>query len=68
VPVITGYASPPRIRGEFGEREPVLIALTGWGQFADKQRAKDAGFDSHLVKPVDFQELISCLARRPVTG
>jgi signal transduction histidine kinase len=68
MPVMNGYDAARRIRGEFGEREPVLIALTGWGQFADKQRAKDAGFDSHLVKPVDFQELISCLARRPVTG
>ena len=39
-----------------------LIALTGWGQDDDKRRAEDAGFDHHLVKPVDPRRLIELLA------
>jgi CheY-like chemotaxis protein len=43
-----------------------LIALTGYGQPADRQRAAAAGFDVHLVKPVDVDELISVLDERLV--
>ena len=35
----------------------MLVALTGWGQQEDKQRSRDAGFDAHLVKPIDFGAL-----------
>jgi DNA-binding response OmpR family regulator len=38
-----------------------LIALTGWGQALDKVRAQQAGFDHHLVKPVDLATLIGVL-------
>ncbi len=62
MPVMNGYDAARRIRGEFPDGRPVLIALTGWGQFNDKERARAAGFDSHFVKPVDFRQLISCLA------
>jgi CheY-like chemotaxis protein len=34
-----------------------LVALTGYGQASDKARAREAGFDAHLVKPVDLQRL-----------
>ena len=45
----------------------VLIAVTGWGQDEDRRRSREAGFDHHLVKPVDPQELISLLsALRPL--
>ena len=64
MPVMNGYDAARSIRGEFGQARPVLIALTGWGQFADKERAREAGFDNHFVKPVDFHELVSCLAVR----
>jgi DNA-binding response OmpR family regulator len=40
----------------------VLIALTGWGQAEDKKRSQEAGFDRHLVKPVDVGELTALLA------
>jgi len=62
MPVMNGYEAARRIRGDFGERAPRLIALTGWGQFLDKTRARDAGFNHHFVKPLDFEALISCLA------
>jgi len=40
----------------------VLIALTGWGQDADRRRSQEAGFDDHLVKPVDHTRLLTLLA------
>jgi DNA-binding response OmpR family regulator len=40
-----------------------LIALTGWGQASDRLRSREAGFDTHLVKPVDPEELIALLHR-----
>ena len=40
----------------------VLVALTGWGQEEDRQKSSEAGFDGHLVKPVDHAALIELLA------
>ena len=40
----------------------VLIALTGWGQEEDKRRSQEAGFDHHLVKPVDPATLLKLLS------
>ena len=45
-----------------GDRRPILIALTGYGQPEDKRRASEAGFDSLLVKPVDPAALTDLLA------
>ena len=42
-----------------------LIALTGWAQDADRRRTEDAGFDAHVVKPVDPDTLLSLLGRLP---
>jgi CheY-like chemotaxis protein len=39
-----------------------LVALTGWGQESDKERARQAGFDAHLVKPVPLEVLDGLLA------
>ena len=44
--------------------EATLVALTGWGQQADRQRSKDAGFDRHLVKPVDPDDLRDLLRQQ----
>jgi CheY-like chemotaxis protein len=49
------------IRDKLG-RQVTLVALTGWGQDADRRRALESGFDHHLVKPVDphaLNELLS---------
>jgi CheY-like chemotaxis protein len=43
-------------------RDTVLVALTGWGQDDDRKRARSAGFDHHLVKPVDVAQLSRLLA------
>jgi CheY-like chemotaxis protein len=40
----------------------VLVAVTGWGQEDDRRRARDAGFDRHLVKPIDPEQLEAILA------
>ena len=41
----------------------VLVSLTGWGQEQDKRRTGEAGFDAHVVKPVDASALLTLLAR-----
>ncbi len=57
MPHLNGYEAARRIRGESWGATMVLIALTGWGQEEDRRQAAEAGFDDHLVKPVDFREL-----------
>ena len=53
MPGMDGYELARRIRATRHGRELTLVALTGWGQADDKERAADAGFDEHLTKPVD---------------
>lgn len=53
LPGMNGYDACREIRKLPGGGDMVLIALTGWGQDEDKSRSLEAGFDSHMVKPVD---------------
>jgi signal transduction histidine kinase/CheY-like chemotaxis protein len=62
MPRLNGYEAARRIREQGRGERVVLIALTGWGQDEDRQRSTDAGFDFHLVKPVDFAALEQLLA------
>ncbi|WP_240788752.1 response regulator [Ramlibacter henchirensis] len=57
MPKMTGYEACSRIRRMPGGERRVLVAVTGWGQPQDLQRSRDAGFDRHLVKPIDPQVL-----------
>jgi CheY-like chemotaxis protein len=57
MPKLDGYGAARHIRQQPWGQNMTLIALTGWGQEADKQRTRDAGFDHHLVKPADPSEL-----------
>ena len=52
LPGLDGYEVARRIRAEPGGAKPVLVALTGYGSAEDRQRAHEAGFDLHLVKPI----------------
>ena len=61
MPGMNGYDAARLIREQPGGKGMVLIALTGWGQATDKKRASLAGFDHHLVKPVDYDLLMRCL-------
>ena len=63
LPDISGYEVARRIRQLEGVRQPVLIALTGWGQQQDKEAAARAGFDHHWTKPVDPARLQELSAR-----
>jgi PAS domain S-box-containing protein len=63
MPEMDGYEVARTIRGrEDGGGHVTLIALTGWGQEEDRRRARDAGFDHHLVKPADIDALQALLA------
>jgi PAS domain S-box-containing protein len=57
LPGINGYEACRRIRELRPGYDPLVVALTGWGQEDDRRRSAEAGFDAHLVKPVDVDEL-----------
>jgi len=62
-----GYEVARRIRRAPWGEEMVLIAVTGWGQEADRHRSRESGFDHHLVKPVDPAALIQLMINSPIT-
>jgi PAS domain S-box-containing protein len=61
LPVMDGYALAPLLRAELRHGRPRLIALTGYGQKNDRERSRNAGFDAHLVKPIDAQRLLQAI-------
>lgn len=62
MPKLDGYEACRRIREQPWGQEMFLIALTGWGQEEDRRRTEEAGFDYHMVKPVDSTKLMDLLA------
>jgi CheY-like chemotaxis protein len=72
MPEMDGYAAASAIRQQRGGNEICLIALTGRGHEDDKRRSREAGFELHLTKPVDPDELQRLLVRlhsdHPATG
>jgi CheY-like chemotaxis protein/two-component sensor histidine kinase len=62
MPKMSGYDLARRIRQSEWGRDMVLVAVTGWGQPEDKRRAREAGFDHHLVKPEAANDLVRLLA------
>jgi CheY-like chemotaxis protein len=58
---LTGYDLARQLRGQPGASELRLVALTGFGQEEDKRRAREAGFDAHVTKPADLDELQAAL-------
>jgi len=61
MPKLNGHEAARRIREQPWGKAMVLIALTGWGQEDDRRRSREAGFDGHLVKPVDLGALTKLL-------
>ncbi len=66
LPGLSGYEVAKRLRQMPVTQDVLLIALTGYGQKEDQQRAIDAGFDRHFVKPTDPQKLVELIAQWPV--
>jgi CheY-like chemotaxis protein len=65
LPKLDGYDACRSIRERPSGRDVLMIAMTGWGQDGDRVRSSEAGFDHHLVKPVDvtaLQALLSSLS------
>ncbi|NHZ63231.1 PAS domain-containing protein [Massilia sp. CCM 8694] len=62
LPEMDGNALAARLRGHPHTRGALLVAITGYGQESDRQRSQAAGFDQHMVKPVDTGRLMDVLA------
>ena len=62
MPKLSGYDVAKRIRQARGNAV-LIVAITGWGQEDDRQRARDAGFNHHFTKPVDFEMLLELIDR-----
>jgi PAS domain S-box-containing protein len=63
MPKLNGYDAARRMRQKPWGREMLIIALSGWGQEADRAKSSGAGFDHHLVKPVDVAEIQRLMVR-----
>ena len=66
LPNLNGYDAARRIREQRHDQRLVIVAMTGWGQEEDKRKSKEAGFNQHLVKPVDPGLLDELLASAPI--
>ena len=62
LPLLDGYAVARAIRDDPLLVQPTLIAITGYSQDGDRDRSSAAGFDHHLVKPVDFEQLLTLIS------
>ncbi len=66
LPKLNGYEAARQIRQQPWGKDVYLIALTGWGQEDDRRSCKEAGFDHHMLKPINLQvlqELLTTLTR-----
>ena len=63
MPRLNGYDAARRIRAHPWGAQVALVAMSGWGQDADRAKSRAAGFDAHLVKPVEFAALMQLLAQ-----
>lgn len=70
LPGLNGYDAARRIRAQRPSRRVLIVALTGWGQHTDRLRSAEAGFDHHLIKPLDLAALKRILdsLRAPEAG
>jgi CheY-like chemotaxis protein len=68
LPGLDGYAVARRLRSDGGTSQTLLIALTGYGQKEDRDRAKDAGFDYHFTKPADPKDIQEAIEQGRAAG
>jgi CheY-like chemotaxis protein len=62
LPAMGGYEVAKRIRSSPALNDLRMFAVTGYGQEDDKRRSAEAGFEAHLVKPINFDELLTSIA------
>lgn len=62
MPKLNGYEAAHKIREQPWGKDMILIAVTGWGQETDRNRSQQAGFDAHLLKPINYPELAKLIA------
>jgi CheY-like chemotaxis protein len=62
LPGLNGHEVCRDVRRQSWGKDIVMIALTGWGQEDDRRKSEEAGFNSHLVKPVDYDQLLNLLS------
>jgi CheY-like chemotaxis protein len=58
MPIMDGFEAAKRVRQTSWGTRAKLVAVTGWGQASDRKKTADAGFDGHLVKPVDLDVVL----------
>jgi CheY-like chemotaxis protein len=63
MPGIDGYEVARAFRADLELRDVLLVALTGYAQAVDRDNAREAGFDEHLAKPGDMEQIRALLAR-----
>jgi len=62
LPKLNGFEAARTMREQPWGKQMVLVALTGWGQAEDREKSREAGFNAHMVKPVDLAALAKLLA------
>ncbi len=65
LPKLNGYEACRQMKEQAWDKKMILIAVTGWGQDEDRRKSEEAGFDHHLVKPVDLNNLSNLLLGDP---
>lgn len=68
LPKLDGHEVCRRVREQPWGKDIVIIALTGWGHEDDRRKSEEAGFNGHLVKPVDYDTLLALLSAPPLPG
>jgi CheY-like chemotaxis protein len=63
LPGMDGYQIAEHFRNQDGAEQTLVIATSGYGQDEDFRRSRSAGFDHHLVKPIDVEKLLELLRR-----
>jgi CheY-like chemotaxis protein len=67
MPGMSGFEVARALRARRLSPEPLIVAVTGWGMLEDKIRGREAGFDLHLVKPVEGEHLIKLFEQMSAT-
>lgn len=67
LPDMDGWATGRQVRESDWGRDAVLVALTGWGRREDVRRSREAGFDHHLIKPMDPDSLLALIGSARTT-